>query len=361
MITISLCMIVKNEEQTLANCLESVRGIADEINIVDTGSRDRTKELARRYTDRIYTYEWREDFAAARNYSFSHASGTYILWLDADDEVSEEDRKRLLRLKEELHDSVKGVVMPYSYLDGAAGQRAVTGRRLRLVRREQGCRWVGRIHEYLEFPEDGIILSDAVIRHTRKAGRSNRNLRILRRWIAEEPGVTDRRLFFYANECYERHQYKLASAGYGKLLGESAGYREDRLIACSRLADCYRRLGEPRLALNSLLYSLHYGPPQADYCCQIGEWFEEREDWRTAVYWHAQAAAARSLDTGLRPVPPAALTWLPHIRLALCYVRLGELVLAYKHNEQALAYLPHDPGLLGNKSKLEAAMQLRSN
>ena len=77
MITISLCMIVKNESEVLARCLDSVRGAVDEIIIVDTGSDDNTREIARRYTDHVYDFEWIDDFSAARNYSFSKASMDY--------------------------------------------------------------------------------------------------------------------------------------------------------------------------------------------------------------------------------------------------------------------------------------------
>ena len=73
MITISLCMIVKNEKDTLGRCLESVKDIVDEIVIVDTGSSDETKEIAGRFTSNIYDFEWIDDFSAARNYSFSKA------------------------------------------------------------------------------------------------------------------------------------------------------------------------------------------------------------------------------------------------------------------------------------------------
>ena len=74
MITISLCMIVKNEEAVLSRCLDSIADLMDEIIIVDTGSEDRTKEIARRYTDRVYDFAWTGSFADARNYSFSKAS-----------------------------------------------------------------------------------------------------------------------------------------------------------------------------------------------------------------------------------------------------------------------------------------------
>ena len=84
-ITISLCIIVKNEENTIARCLESVKGLCDEIIIVDTGSTDLTKQIVEKYTDRIVDFTWIDDFAAARNFAFSQATMDYILWLDADD------------------------------------------------------------------------------------------------------------------------------------------------------------------------------------------------------------------------------------------------------------------------------------
>jgi glycosyltransferase involved in cell wall biosynthesis len=77
MITISLCMIVKNEEQVLAKCLDSVKDLVEEIIIVDTGSTDSTKEIAAKYTSRIFHFDWIDDFSAARNYSFSHEAASF--------------------------------------------------------------------------------------------------------------------------------------------------------------------------------------------------------------------------------------------------------------------------------------------
>ena len=78
MITISLCMIVKNEERVLKRCLDSVRDLVDEIIIVDTGSTDATKRIAAGYTDKIYDFTWIDDFSAARNFAFSKATKEYI-------------------------------------------------------------------------------------------------------------------------------------------------------------------------------------------------------------------------------------------------------------------------------------------
>ena len=83
--TISLCMIVKDEESVLLRCLSSVSGLFDEIILVDTGSSDQTPAIARRFTDKAFSFPWQDDFSKARNFSFSRATGDYLFWLDADD------------------------------------------------------------------------------------------------------------------------------------------------------------------------------------------------------------------------------------------------------------------------------------
>ena len=113
MITISLCMIVKNEERILARCLDCLRDLVEEIVIVDTGSTDRTKEIAARYTDRIFDYAWQQDFAAARNFAFSKATCEYIYSADADEVLDEENRERFRRLKEACDPEVELVQMYY--------------------------------------------------------------------------------------------------------------------------------------------------------------------------------------------------------------------------------------------------------
>ncbi len=103
MITISLCMIVKNEEKVLKRCLDSVRDLVDEMIIVDTGSTDRTKEIAASYPGaKIYDFTWVDDFAKARNFAFSKATCDYIYSADADEEINEENRKKFMRLKQVL-------------------------------------------------------------------------------------------------------------------------------------------------------------------------------------------------------------------------------------------------------------------
>ena len=95
---VSLTMIVKNEEDHLPHCLESVRGVFDEIVVVDTGSSDRTREIAREFGAKVFDFPWIDDFAAARNEALSHATGDYVFWLDADDLVEPAERVKLTAL-----------------------------------------------------------------------------------------------------------------------------------------------------------------------------------------------------------------------------------------------------------------------
>lgn len=93
--TISLCMIIKNEENFLPVCLESAKDLVDEIIIIDTGCTDKSVEIARHYGAKIYPYEWTQDFAAARNESIKYASSDWILYLDADERLLPEDADKI--------------------------------------------------------------------------------------------------------------------------------------------------------------------------------------------------------------------------------------------------------------------------
>ncbi len=96
--TLSICMIVRDEEDTLARCLNCVKTLADEIIVVDTGSVDKTLEIARKFTKKIYRFKWNDDFSAARNYAFSKASCDFVMWLDADDVITDENAELIKAL-----------------------------------------------------------------------------------------------------------------------------------------------------------------------------------------------------------------------------------------------------------------------
>jgi len=151
--TISLCMIVKNEEHFLPGCLKTVRGLPDEIIVVDTGSTDRTMEIAREFGAKIYEHPWQNDFSLHRNQSIDYATGDWILILDADEELdpSEHDMIRSVIRRKDI-DAVTFVV--YNRIQ--AGRTGFLNSH-RLLRNKKEYRYSGIVHNQLVM--DGITMT----------------------------------------------------------------------------------------------------------------------------------------------------------------------------------------------------------
>ena len=146
MISISLCMIVKNEEKVIERCLRSVKNLVDEIIIVDTGSTDKTKEIVHKYTNNVYDFKWCDDFSKARNFSFSKATKEYILWLDADDVILKKDREMFISLKKTLDKNIDIVMMKYNTAYDKNGNPTFSYNRERLVKNNNKYKCVSPVH-----------------------------------------------------------------------------------------------------------------------------------------------------------------------------------------------------------------------
>lgn len=351
MITISLCMIVKNEEESLGRCLGSVQALVDEIIIVDTGSTDRTKEIAEQYNAKIYDFEWINDFAAVRNYSFSLATMEYIWWLDADDVLLEKDRKKLLQLKSAFDRSIDSLAMDYHLSTGPDGKPTFSMKRNRIVRRACGFQWHGFVHEYLAV-HGKIVPSPIAVTHQKNKVYTTRNLDIYEEHRAKQTPFSPRETYYYANELKDHGQFENAIIQYQAFLDTKQGWIEDVIAASCKIADCYEAIEKIDEALTAILKSFEYAVPRAESVFRLGRYFMHRDALEQAIFWLSLATTLEPPKESWGMQQSGYWTWLPHVQLCVCYYRKGDMIKSHYHNEIALTYHPDDEMMLNNRKLL---------
>jgi glycosyltransferase involved in cell wall biosynthesis len=350
--TISLCMIVKNEEAVIGRCLASVQDIVDEIIIVDTGSSDQTKEIVKQYTDKIYDFEWIHDFAAARNYAFSLATQDYILWLDADDVLLQADKVKFQELKKTLSADVDAVSMFYNLAVNSQGIVSSRLRRNRLVKRAKGFKWIGAVHEYVEV-YGNIVSSDVAVTHQPLEHDADRNLKIYEQRLRKGEVFSPRDLYYFANELKDHGLLNRAIEYYQKFLATNQGWVEDNIGACGKLSDCFFELNDDENKLKYIYLSFNYDTPRAEFCCRLGFHHLNANRIKQAIFWYKVATELEKPTENWGLVSYDCWTWLPHIQLCVCYSRVGQFDLANKHNELAGKYIPNDPRIQHNRNYLK--------
>ena len=144
---LTLSMIVKNEENYLEDCLNSVKDLVDEIVIVDTGSTDRTIDIAKKHGAKIFNFKWIDDFSAARNYALDNSSGDWILYLDADERLSPQSKDELLSLTSEKNKTA--YYCKVNSINETNNQPAIMDY-VRLFSRDESVKFEGKIHEQIE-------------------------------------------------------------------------------------------------------------------------------------------------------------------------------------------------------------------
>lgn len=354
MATISLCMIVKNEEMLIGRCLDSVEKLVDEIIIVDTGSTDRTVDVVSAYTSKVYSYPWKDDFSDARNFSFSKASMDYCMWMDADDVLDESEKEKFLQLKKSLSPETDIVMMKYHTSFDEVGNPSFTYYRERWIRNAPQYRWIGEVHEVIP-PNGKIIYSDIAICHKKISVKDpDRNLKIYQKMIADKKLLEPRQLYYYGRELYYHKQYEEAVSILEQFLLSADGWIENKIEACSICANCYYELGNEQSALTTLLRSMCYDLPRAELCCDIGKYFLEHGNFRSAIYWYKTALHAPKNEYSGGFMLPDCYDYVPFLQLCVCYDRLGDREKAKEYNEKAGFCKPYSQAYLYNKQYFDS-------
>lgn len=212
---LSLCMIVKNEEDCIARCLNSAKDVVDEIIIVDTGSTDNTVNICEAFQTKVVSYEWNESFADARNYAVEKSSGNWIIWLDADEELDKADR---YRLREGTHFDDYDVVTLHliNYIGDRMSEHNTMEMAHTRLFRNNGLKFKNKMHEVLDYsnvPKERIGHLNVKLHHygylnsiKEKKEKSDRNMKMLKQQIKEGENVHWAH-YYIASEHYNKQQY----------------------------------------------------------------------------------------------------------------------------------------------------------
>ncbi|WJH27493.1 glycosyltransferase [Paenibacillus sp. CC-CFT742] len=291
--TISLCMIVRDEERSLERCLNSVKDIVDEIIIVDTGSKDKTVEIAENFTNNIFTFKWNDNFADARNYAVAQATCDYILSLDADEYLSDESKYLLNGVLTADHYFLRirnlvraGIVDTHSFA--------------RLFKKNAGYVYQGAIHEQINFWDHPNLHGEALPVYINHDGYSkavieskNKNLRNMN--IVEEELKHNPTAFGYFNlgtqyRAVGQFEKAIESFKISFDINPNTTFAPKLLIFLIQSLSNLERIPEAlQVAKDAfLLY-----PSYTDLCYEIGVQYKKMNYWKDA-----EIAFLRCLEMG---------------------------------------------------------------
>lgn len=332
-ITLSLAMIVKNEGALIERVLACAKPICDEMVVVDTGSTDDTVAKAEAMGARVAHFTWVDDFAAARNYSFSLCTGEWILWLDADDIITPENQRRITQLKSQLDDSLDAIYLNYHYATSTHLLRE------RLIRRGIEAAWKNRVHEavYGLIPARTKTFADIFITHQKPpemhALSPRRNLDILMKMLADgdESGRT---LRLIARENYTMGNLPEAIRFYERYYAAKPPVDSYMVREMLRLARAYANTGKEGTARETFGRAIMLMPDIAEGYYETGKYLVELKQWAAALPLFA--AALSIPNSGKGNIDPEAYGPNPHDYISICYHSLGRYEQAIHHAQEAL-------------------------
>lgn len=322
MITISACLIVKNEEKVLKRCLDCIKVFADEIIIVDTGSTDKTKDIALEYTDKIYDFTWVNDFSAARNESFSKATMDYIYVADADEVIDSENIKKLLEIKQVMLPEIEIVQMLYTnqLLHNTTYNYDVE-LRPKLYKRLRNFRWVDPVHESVAL-EPVIYDSDIEIIHLPQSNHAKRDFSTFKNAISRGENLSKKLKVMYAKELYiagDKEDFIDAEDYFKSLLNEFVSLDELKVIQCV-LVKVARYKNDINELMKNALKNVAGEKASSEVCYELGEYYYDLCDYNEAIIWFYNAAYETECELNIHYSGDYPLK-----RLWQCYEKLGNI------------------------------------
>ena len=332
--TISLAMIVKNEAENLPRLFDSIQGCFDEVHITDTGSTDATVEIAKSHGAIIHHFDWINDFAAARNYSFSKVTTDYVMWLDGDDILQDSDGFK--RFRDDAMGLADYWIATYHYSSDPTGKPVCSFARERVFRVDRGFKWKYFVHEgVIPQTQFGQIKMDFSpvwsVKHMRTEQDllkdRSRNLNIFQAKLGE---MDSRMKYYYGKELFEAQKPADSVHFFGEALKDQALEMHDRILAMQYLCYAYMQCNQFDKALEIATAGLIIAPNRAEYYTIIGDCFVKLGRLQDAIPSYS-AAKACQYNAGIPQGFAGAIfhnedayTAYPRNQLARIYANLGD-------------------------------------
>ncbi|MBU7317606.1 TPR domain-containing glycosyltransferase [Paenibacillus oleatilyticus] len=350
---LSLCMIVKDEEKTLRRCLDSVKGLVDEIIVVDTGSTDKTVEIASEFTNHVYPFQWINDFAAAKNEAIRKSTAKWILVLDADEYVQSDEHQRLREHLQNLnYAEPQGIILPiFNFLGHVKDRKFIESTAVRLFTNHPDVYFYRPIHEQITYRHGEIKLTNHYFKifHTGytdetrgRKDKSTRNLSIFESLSTK----TDYDFFTLGNEYMILKDYKKAlyyyERAYKKAKKDEAWY----LHCVNSTINAYFHLDRYKEASELIEESIRTWPYYSDYYCYRGLVFSH-----FGLYEQAIHSFNKALELGENPVSKNQRFWLisptygsslPYSKLSNIYMLLRDMPKAVYCLTKLMQLIPND-------------------
>lgn len=354
-VRLSVSMIVKNEEKFLAQCLASIKDVADEIVVVDTGSTDRTVEIAESFGAKIDHFDWTGDFSEARNVSLDLCTGDWVLALDADEELVPESQDILRTLIERPDDKLHLYLPKIINLVDGSDIDGIEHFAPRLFPRHPQIRWVGRIHEQILHQQGHNAMERArvpavVLRHygydpslVAERGKNERNRALLEQALHE-----------YPDEPFHHFNFGVALRVEDKV-NEAIPYFRKAIDLCHAkgltpmyLAAAYSYLIASLVTVERIQEALDLAATCEMYCHDQPDYWLNLAIAHDKLDHHHDAIQAfqRCLDLRSSTAPlvadRGAMTWKPYAGIGSAYLKLGEIEKGERYLRMALKENPHN-------------------
>src|SRR5216684_4145868 len=380
--SVGFAMIVRDAASVLDVALQSIAGFWDDLVIVDTGSKDETKEIALKHHARVFDFEWINDFSAARNFSFDQLKTEYAVWLDADDCLLGRENWQDMLQKFVGAKDLDGIILEYLYSFDDAGMKLLadlepkilagarfdgiydqlkgrvntTQYRERLVKRDPNWRWCYPIHEALPSGGKRFGRYDRIKilhrRHLLKQNHSERNLAILDTIPLEH---RDERIWFYFGLEYAQHSRTDEAIEAFEQYLKRGTLEDEKYLAMHYLADLNREKGDHDKSIDWNLRAIGLRPIWRDAYAGLLQSYAAKQDWQKALYYGAMTQKSEIPDTPYAYNPMhERYGWLSDYVRTL--VELGMYQEAFDLSAEASRELPEDPGFPKNASTLAVAL-----